>query len=182
MKPPRIVLLVALTAALASSLPAQASRPWYASELEALGFEVFSSPRPVPAFQVEALGRENARLADLKGKVVLLNLWATWCPPCRAEMPSIQGLWAKLKDKSFTVMAVSVGEDRQKVRDFIDKTRYAFPVYLDPKGAVGQLFGASSIPTTYIIDKSGRAIAYAVGSREYGSAKAMAVFEELATR
>ena len=97
-------------------------------------------------------------------------------------MPAIERLWAKTKDKSFTVMGVSVGEEPGTVKDFIAKQGYSYPIFVDPSGALGSAFGARSIPTTYILDKSGAAIAGKVGGAAYDSAEAIALFAELASR
>jgi len=170
-------------AAFASAAPkADSSRPWYAQRLEALGFTVFKAPLPVQDFALSGLQGGSTRLAALKGKFVLLNFWATWCPPCRAEMPSIEALWRKTKDKPFAIVAVSSGERPEDVRAFIAKNGYSYPVYLDASGSIGSYFGARSIPTTYLIDKEGKAIAGAVGGLEYGSPEALALFAELSEK
>jgi peroxiredoxin len=179
-----LAFLVAAVAASQVQAPAQGrdSAPWYAERLEKLGFTLFDSPKAAPDFQVEALAGGAAKLSDFKGRIVLVNFWATWCPPCRAEMPSIQKLWESLKDRSFALMAVSVGESRSTVTSFAKSNRYTMPLHLDPKGAAGDLYGVESIPTTYIVDKNGLAIAYAVGSRDYAGKEALALFAELAAR
>jgi peroxiredoxin len=166
----------------ASVAPTVAARPWYASDLAALGFDIFRDPVPIPDFTLPSLGGNPTKVSSLRGKVVLLNFWATWCPPCRAEMPSIQKLWVSQKGGAFAVMAVSVGEKESTVKAFIAKEKYGFPVYLDAKASVGGLYGADSIPTTYVIDKDGKAIARIVGSIEYDSPEALSIFSRLASR
>jgi peroxiredoxin len=115
-------------------------------------------------------------------RLSIAGIWATWCPPCRAEMPAIESLWKKTKDRAFTVMGVSVGEEPGKVKDFIARQGYTYPIFVDPTGSLGAAFGARSIPTTYVLDKSGRAIAGMVGGAPYDSAEALAIFAELASR
>ena len=169
--------------AAASAAPkASPDRPWYAARLEALGFTVFKAPLAVEDFALSGLQGGPARLSSLRGKFVLLNFWATWCPPCRAEMPSLESLWRKTKDKPFAIVAVSSGEKAGDVRSFIAKKGYSYPVYLDASGSIGAYFGVRSIPTTYLIDKEGRAIAGAVGGLEYDSPEALALFAELAQK
>jgi peroxiredoxin len=158
------------------------AKPWYASGLEKLGFTVFPTPQALDEFSVQALGGASVSLSAQKGQIVLLNFWATWCPPCRAEMPAIEKLWKKTKDKAFTVMGVSVGEEPGIVKDFIARQGYSYPIFVDPTGELGTAFGARSIPTTYILDKSGAAIAGKVGGATYDSAEANAIFAELASR
>jgi peroxiredoxin len=163
--------------------PAPATpRPWYADRLEKLGFFVFPAPVDVGDFSVETLSGGSYKLSAAKGKIVLLNFWATWCPPCRVEMPSIQALWDKTKDRPFTIIAVSIDDDIGTVKTFIKEHNYTYPVYYDQTKQLGTDFNASSIPTTYIIDKRGRAIAGTKGSREYDSPEILALISELASR
>jgi peroxiredoxin len=159
-----------------------AAKPWYAGGLEKLGFTVFEKPEAVDDFTVQSLTGSSSTLAEQKGKIVLLNFWATWCPPCRAEMSAIERLWKKEKGWAFTVMGVSIGEDPTKVMDFIGKQGYTYPIFVNPSGALGAAFGARSIPTTYVFDKAGMAIAGKVGGAPYDGAESFAVFAELAAR
>lgn len=182
---PRHYLLIAALVLFSPMLFAQGAsqpKPWYSSGLEKLGFTVFPAPHALDDFAVQALGGASTRMSAQKGKIVLLNFWATWCPPCRAEMPAIEKLWDKNKGKAFTVMGVSVGEDLGTVKDFIAREKYSYPIFVDPSGALGSAFGARSIPTTYVIDKTGSAIAGKVGGASYDSAEAIALFAELASR
>ncbi|HET7838737.1 MAG TPA: TlpA disulfide reductase family protein, partial [Rectinemataceae bacterium] len=159
-----------------------AVRPWYATGFEELGFKVFPEPVPVDDFSARMLSGGSSKLSESRGKIVLLNFWATWCPPCREEIPSIQTLWTAMKGKSFSIMGVSIGETEATVRDFVAKNKMSYPVFLDSSGEIGTAFGARSIPTTYVIDKTGRAIAGIVGGAPYDSPKAAALFAELAAR
>lgn len=165
-------------AALASS----PNKPWYASRFEALGFYVFPKPEPIPAFAVKTLEGKDAGLGDMAGKVVLLNFWATWCPPCRMEMPSIQALDREMKGKAFSVMAVSVAEKRETVKDFLKSNPYTFPIFLDEDGQASAPFAGRGIPTTFVLDKQGRAIAGIVGARSYDGPEVMGLFKELAEK
>jgi Thiol-disulfide isomerase and thioredoxins len=178
-------LVAALFLAAMSAISAQnlvEKRAWYANGLEKLGFSVLPQPKGIGDFAVKSLGGAEARLSQQKGKIVLLNFWATWCPPCRAEMPALDALWKKDGSKAFTIMGLSLGEKEKTVADFIAKAGYGYPIYLDPNGEVGDRFGVRSIPTTYIIDKSGRVIAWKTGGAEYDSAEAIALFAQLADR
>lgn len=179
---PIIMAALCLSAFVLFAQEEATSSAWYASGLEKLGFTVFPKPQPLEEYVVQALGGARSKLSDQKGKIVLLNFWATWCPPCRAEMPSIDALWKKTKDVNFTVMGVSVGEDPAKVKDFIAGQGYSYPIFVDPSGELGTAFGARAIPTTYILDKTGAAIAGKVGGASYDSAEAVSLFAELASR
>jgi thiol-disulfide isomerase/thioredoxin len=161
---------------------AQDGRPWYASDLERLGFTVFDRPKAVADFSVQALDGARQSLSSLRGKIVILNFWATWCPPCRAEMPALDSLWKKNKDKAFVIMGVSLGEDQKTVMDFVAKAKYSYPIFLDQSGELGARFGARSIPTTYVFDKEGQAIAGKIGGAEYDGQQAIDLFAKLAAR
>jgi peroxiredoxin len=178
--PMLLALLVSLASASAQS--GAAPKAWYADGLKKLGFTVFPKPADLEDFSVKALDGSSTKLSSQRGKIVLLNFWATWCPPCQAEMPAIEALWKKSKDKAFTVMGISVGEAPGTVKDYIAKKGFGYPVFVDPSGEIGSLFGARSIPTTYVVDKDGKAIAGIVGGAPYDGAEAAALFSELASR
>ncbi|HSV56990.1 MAG TPA: TlpA disulfide reductase family protein [Magnetospirillaceae bacterium] len=167
----------------AQGTPAVASRPWYADRFEALGFYVFPVPTDIPTFAVQPLaGGARIGPGDLRGRVTLLNFWATWCPPCREEMPSIENLHAALKGDAFAVVAVSVREDPRTVEDFLRQNPYTFPIYLDPAGDAAANYVTRGIPTTFILDKDARAIAAVVGARDFDSPEAVSLFRDLARR
>jgi len=161
---------------------AATNKPWYADRLEALGFYVFPAPEPIPPFSVKTLKGADASLAALSGKVVLLNFWATWCPPCKMEMPSIQVLYDKMKGTAFDIMAISVSEKPSTVTDFLKNNPYSYPMYLDESGSASAPFASRGIPTTFILDKQGRAIAGIVGSRSYDGPEVVSLFKELAEK
>jgi cytochrome c biogenesis protein CcmG/thiol:disulfide interchange protein DsbE len=97
------------------------------------------------------------RLADLKGKVVLLNFWATWCAPCRVEMPWFVDLQRKYKDRGFTVVAVSLDEEGfAAVQPFADSLGLNFPVVIGDDGLAAEFGGVTALPTTFLIDREGR--------------------------
>lgn len=147
--------------------------------LKTLGFSVFPEPQSLPPIQVATLGGTNRSMADYIGKYVLLNFWATWCPPCKAEMPSMEKMYQQLKGKNFDIFAISVGEQPTTVKNFIDQNKYTFPVALDPKGNYGAIFASRGIPTTYIIDPQGRAIAGVIGGREWNDPHTLSVLRAL---
>ncbi|MDA8411738.1 MAG: TlpA disulfide reductase family protein [Treponema sp.] len=165
----------------ASSAPAK-SQYWYTDRLEKLGFSVFAQPVDVGDFTVASLAGASASLSQMRGKVVLLNFWATWCPSCRKEMPSIEALWGKMKGKPFTIMAISLGETRNAVNKFVIDNKYSYPIFLDPENKLGSAFGVNGIPTTYIIDTRGLAIAGTVGAVDYGSEEMRNLLSELSLR
>ena len=132
-----------------------------------LGFQVFREPVVAPDFTLKNLAGEDITLSDLKGKTVLVNFWATWCPPCRAEMPSMETMYGEFAGEEFEILAVDLQESEKTVRKFVEDKEYTFPILLDTNGRVGSLYGARSIPTTYLIDADGFAVGFIVGSREW---------------
>lgn len=110
----------------------------------------------IPDFNLTNLLGGTQSINDYKGKLILLNFWATWCPPCRHEMPSMENLYKNKNNRNFEILAVSVDRDStNKVSDFIIKNNYSFPVFHDTKGSVADKFLITSIPQTYIINEEG---------------------------
>ena len=121
----------------------------------------------------------HVSLADFKGKIVVLNFWTTWCPTCRIEMPSMEKLHQKLKNKDFAMVTINLQESASRVKGFFKGLKLSFTALLDTTGEVGASFGIRAIPTTYILDKTGRIIGQANGLREWDSKEAIAMFENL---
>ncbi|MBN2545374.1 MAG: TlpA family protein disulfide reductase [Spirochaetes bacterium] len=121
----------------------------------------------------------KTKISDFKDKVIFLNLWATWCPPCRAEMPSMEKLHNKFKDKEFVILAVSQGENMKTVENFLKKNKYSFKIFTDDKNEVASSYGTGSIPTSYLIDKNGNMIAQFVGGRDWFSKEAVDLINAL---
>jgi len=121
-------------------------------------------------FTLPNLSGEEITLSDYQGKVVFLNFWATWCPPCRKEMPSMQKLYEKLKGKDFEMLAVAMDRSGQSVvAPFVKEGGYTFPILLNPSGAIASKYMVRGIPATFIIDKQGRIIDRVVGARNWDS-------------
>ena len=110
---------------------------------------------PAPNFKLPNLEGETVSLSDLRGKPVMLNFWATWCPPCREEMPFIQQVYEQWSDKGLVVLAINLGESSAKVKEFMQSYGLSFPVLLDTKEDVAQKYNIRGIPTTVFIDKNG---------------------------
>lgn len=122
--------------------------------------------KPAPDFTLTDLLGKPVKLSSLKGRVVLLDFWATWCGPCRIEMPRVQKLHRDFRAKGLTVYGVNVGEELTKVRPFLTKNGYTFPMLLDRKRAVAEKYGVNGIPTLVIVDRKGSVHSYFVGVRE----------------
>jgi peroxiredoxin len=115
-------------------------------------------------FTLTALDGKTYTLDGLRGKVVLLNFWATWCPPCRREMPDMEKLYQRYTSKGLVVLAVS-DEKRETVEDFLAKQKYTFPVVLDPGRTVNTAFGIEGIPNSFLFDRQGRLVAQSIDMR-----------------
>jgi peroxiredoxin len=130
-------------------------------------------------FTLPLLDGTNRKLSDLKGKVVFLNFWATWCPPCRQEMPSMETLYQKFKGQGLEIFAVDCMEEAGDVSAFMRRNKLNFPAALDVSGRVNGQYGVEAIPTTYILDRSGKIIIRVVGSLDWNNPKIIAAFETL---
>jgi thiol-disulfide isomerase/thioredoxin len=144
-----------------------------------LGIAIPQSKVEAIDFELEDLDGNKRSLSSYRGKVVFLNFWATWCGPCRIEMPSMQRVYDELKDEGFVIVAVNIREDKKLVKKFIDNNGLTFPVLLDKTGRVAGIYSARSIPMTYIIDREGNLVGRTIGAREWDTEEIQAVFREI---
>ncbi|HLA62600.1 MAG TPA: TlpA disulfide reductase family protein [Nitrospiraceae bacterium] len=135
-----------------------------------LAFDVWSMGARVPAVGMQAedfhltdLEGKQQSLSQYRGKIVLVNFWATWCKPCITEMPSMQKIYDKLRDKGFVVLAVNELEDDAKVREYIKRYGYTFPVLMDRDNKVANQFGVFGLPLSVFIDEKGVVQEYVKG-------------------
>lgn len=132
-----------------------------------------------PAFEVEMFDGSTVKLADLKGKVVLLNFWATWCPPCRAELARVEkDIIERFKGEPFVFLPVSRGEKKATVAAFREKMGYSFPMGLDPEGVVYGEYAETYIPRNFLIDKQGKVVKASVGYDEAEFAELIKLIEQ----
>ncbi len=110
---------------------------------------------PAPDFTLQTLDGKTLRLSDLRGNAVVLNFWATWCPPCQAEMPELQAVHDAYSTGGLIVLGVNQSEEPATVRAFLDERGLTFPVVLDSQYAASQLYQVNSLPTTFFIDRNG---------------------------
>jgi len=137
-------------------------------------------PVPAPDFAVPDLAGRAVRLSALRGKVVLVNVWTTWCPPCRDEMPSMQKLYDRMQGRDFELLAVSQDEaGKSAVEPFVREMKLSFPILVDPKREVGDRFGVWGYPETFVIDRNGLVVERVIGPRDWSSAAEVAKIEAL---
>lgn len=151
---PLAALTLLCSSALLSAEPDQTLTP-LADELKA------------PPFDLRGPAGEPQRLVDHLGKPIILNFWATWCPPCRAEMPAMQRAHEEVADEGIAVIAINVGEDAETVNQFLAEMPIDFPIPLDLDSAVVQSYPVKGLPTTFVIDPTGRLVYRASGEREW---------------
>jgi peroxiredoxin len=139
-----------------------------------------STLKPAPDFTVPGLSPTPVRLADFTGQVVFLNFWATWCLPCKEEMPSMERLYRRHKARGFSIVALSIDmAPAATVAAFVKELGLTFPIGLDPKMEVAERFRVLGLPASFLIDREGRTVAVAVGPRDWDGAAAHAVVETL---
>ncbi len=140
-------------------------------------------PLPAGVEPVEIILRDldnrEVRISDFQGKILFMNFWATWCVPCRKEMPSMERLYQRFKDKDFAIIAINLQEPVSHVKEFFQDYKLTFIGLLDSTGEVGKRFRVYHIPTTFILDKTGRIIGKAIGERSWDSKESIALFEYL---
>lgn len=151
-------IIIALLGAVA--LFAAQPSPW---EIEGL------IGKKAPDFALKDINNKPFNLSSLRGKVVILNFWATWCPPCRAEMPSLNNLYREFRNKGLEVVAISTDRYSSIIKDYISKNPIDFTVLIDTDNKVSRQFKVFSIPTTFLIDRNGIIIERYLGEENWAS-------------
>ncbi len=129
--------------------------------LRSVGIQPYSGPQRRIDFDLENLAEESRSLSDYRGRLLFLNFWATWCPPCIEEMPSMQRLSDQLQGDGLSMVAVNVQEGRDDIRPFVDELGLRFEILLDRRGQTGQAYGVRGLPTTVLLDREG----YVLGTK-----------------
>jgi len=132
-----------------------------------------------PDFTLRDLQGKDIALSSLKGKVVLLNFWATWCPPCKAEMPAMNRLYHEIKARGFEIIAVSTDNSLSTIRDYLAKNRVDFPILHDEKKSVSKQYRVFSMPTTFLIDKNGTIVEKFYGEYDWTDSDVRKQIEKL---
>lgn len=133
-----------------------------------------------PDFTFPDLNDSERKLSDYRGKVVFINIWATWCPPCIYEMPSMQRLYDQLKGEDFEILAISIDAlGKQVVEPFIQKYHLTFPILLDPTGKIKKLYATTGVPESFIVDKNGILVLKVIGPQKWDSEDVLKFFRRL---
>ena len=132
-----------------------------------------------PDFTGHTADARPLSLSELRGKVVLVNFWASWCRECRPEMPVLQGLHRELAARGLVIVGINAREDARAVARYAEELGLTFPLVLDPAGKINDLYGVIGLPTTFVVARDGRAVAFAVGPRAWGSPPARELLDLL---
>ena len=176
----RCLLLLVLLLPLGSSLGwAQSGRAPGVNYKLVPNLEPMKDNSPPPDFTLPDPAGKKGSLKDFRGKLVLLNFWATWCVPCREEMPAMERLYQQYMTKGFVILGVDVKDNRKDALAFIKELKITYPIMLDPDGEVGLLYGAWGLPTTYLISPKGEGLARMWGPAAWDSAGAKRLVQDL---
>ena len=148
-------------------------------KLKTLDFHIIDETNSYIDFELNDLNGRSVKLSDYEGKLIMINFWASWCPPCISEMPSMENLYQKMKGKNFEMLAVNIQEKTPVVKNFVDKNKYTYPVLLDTDADAAAAYMVRSIPTTYIIDTKGKIAGIFIGAREWDSDEVVKVFTDI---
>ncbi len=129
------------------------------SQVQTVGFKPGTE---APAFTLKTLEGKEISLKDLRGKVVLLNFWATWCPPCKEEMPLFAEVYEKYKDRGFEILAVSTDTKPETVKKFVKEYKFPFPILIDD-GKISEKYRVQGLPTSFLINREGKIVKVRLG-------------------
>ena len=158
---------------------AHADQPEVTSLLKASNLMGYPAGTMPPQFGGQTLDAGQLSLAEFRGKVVLVNFWAGWCLECRPEMPVLERLHRELASRGLAVIGINARESKETVSRYAKEIGLTFRLVLDPDGKINALYGVIGLPTTFVIGRDGRAVALAIGPREWGGAPVRALFEAL---
>jgi len=158
---------------------AAAEQPDMAALLKRMTLSPYSVSMRPPEFSGLTADGKSVSLAALRGRVVIVNFWASWCYECRPEMPVFERLHREFGPRGLSVIAINAREGAASVRAYARELRLTFPLVLDPRGKINSAYGVIGLPTTFLIGRDGRAVALAIGPRKWGGKTARALIEAL---
>jgi len=174
------LFLIAILLMVAGAIQAPAAPLNVEQFMRDFGVQLPKAHKPAPDFSLPKLGGGQTSLADARGKLVLLHFWATWCVPCRHEMPLLHSMEQGMDVAKFRMICVNVDRgDSDEVRAFIDTVSPEFHTLFDPEGSVRNRYAVRGLPTTYLIGPDGRIIGRIIGERDWSSALAQSMIRAL---
>ena len=139
------------------------------SQIELRGIDPVRVDYPAPNIQLKDIFGTPVSLEEYRGQVVLVNNWATWCPPCRQEMPILDAYFREYKDQDFVIVAIDAGDSAEMVEEFVNRYKLTFPVWIDPSSSALNSFRNNYLPSSYLIDKQGQVVMVWSGAVTYAS-------------
>lgn len=138
--------------------------------------------QPAPDFALTDLNGRQWQLSELRGKVVFINFWATWCPPCIKELPSMDSLNKRMAGKPFQMLTILFNDQAQLAQSLVNKAGYKFPVLIDPSSETGNQYGLTGVPETYIVDPQGILQEKFIGPAKWDSPEALQLIQQYLPR
>jgi len=167
-----LLITVVLTLAVPTISPGQGT-------VRELGLLPEPDPYPAPGFRSVTTDGKPLGTEEIRGKIVLLNFWATWCPPCRFEMPSMERLYQEFKGDGLEIVAVNFMESAETARSFMKESGFTFPVLMDQGGEISQRYGVHAIPVTFLIGRKGLLMAKSMGYKDWYTEKMRGFFRTM---
>lgn len=168
------LLSLTLSLLLAGGMAEAGNHYWKALGIERPSREIFGAD-----FTLPDLNGRKVRLKDFRGHVVFLNFWATWCIPCRAEMPAMEKLHREFKEKGLVILALNFRERPEEIKPFVRELQLTFPILLDRDGKVSDRYQVFGLPTSYLLGRKGEILGTVVGARDWASEEARALIRAL---
>lgn len=159
-----------------------ASPGFAANPLTDFGVETPKTRLVAPDFTLPTLDGGSITLSDYQGKLVFINFWATWCIPCRDEMPSMQTLWERYKDQDFVILGVAADHNTKQVAEFVEEFDLSFPILLDTDGKVRNTYEVVGLPMTYFIGQDGKISGRLLSAYDWSEPDSVAIIEHLLQR
>jgi len=159
--------------------PASADQSAVTPLLKPLNLTAYRSGTLPPSWSGHTLDGRQLSLTELRGKVVVVNFWASWCLECRAEMPVLERLHRESASRGLAIVGINARENKKTVGRYAEELRLTFPLVLDPTGTINAQYGVIGLPTSFVVGRDGRAVAFGIGPHEWASAPARALLEAL---
>ena len=175
----RGMLVWGLLALVLMSAPPAVGEPTRMDLLQVLNLSAYRPGLGLPPLAGQTATGEAVSVAALRGRVVLINFWATWCAECRPEMLLFERLYRDFAAQGFTILGINAREETLRIQQYAREWGLTYPLVLDPEGTIAQTYGVIGLPTTFLVGRDGRPVALAIGPRAWGSTEARALVQAL---